>query len=86
LLKWPSETGSSIVALPCMLLLREGQRSAIWSFEAHMMHRPCFLRHSFSSGRSFPSGPRTFERSGFLDAEDKDPDAAGVDDLEADFE
>ena len=30
------------------------------------MHRPSRLWQSFSSGSSFPSGPRTLERSGFF--------------------
>jgi len=49
-----------------------------------MKHRLFFLRHSFSSGKSFPSGPKNFAMSGpngFDDDED-----AGVEDLEGFFE
>jgi len=47
--------------------------------DAQIKHKLLFLQCSFSSGRSFLSGPRTFERSCFWDfAEDND----GVDDLE----
>ena len=62
----------------------DGHLSTKWFFEPQSMHSPFFRRHSFSSGRSFPSAPRTFERSGFLDLEAgaDDDDAAGVEALE----
>ena len=47
-----------------------------------MRHRLFLRRHSFSSGRSFPSGPRTFERSDVLGVEDEAVDEDGVEDLE----
>jgi len=41
---------------------------------------PFFFMRSFSSGRSFPSGPKTFEMPGLADLE-----APGVEALDTDF-
>ena len=48
-------------------VLREGHLSEKCSQEAQMRQRLFFLRRSFSSGSSLPSGPKTLERLGFCD-------------------
>ena len=45
-----------------------------WSFDAYIIHRPSRLRRSFSSGRSFPSGPRTLRKSCFLGLDNEEDD------------
>ena len=50
--------------------------------EAHTIQRLLDLCHSFSSGRSFLSGPRIFKRSSFLSLE---VEVVGVESLEEGF-